>query len=91
MIVHESYSKKEQKQIDCSYFSQAAYFLQFHSHLNYIRRLLPHVLERLDHPKQHDQDKFRRNHSKRKYENEYPNSVNARIGRKGNDAQRIKI
>lgn len=91
MIVHESYSKKEQKQIDCSYFSQTAYFLQFHSHLNYIRRLLSHVLERLDQPKQHDQDKFRRNHSKRKAENEYPNSFNARIGRKGNDAQRIKI
>ena len=56
-----------------------------------IRRLLSHVLECLDQPKQHDQDKFRRNHSKRKSETEYPNSFNARICRKGNDAQRIKI
>lgn len=85
------YSKKGKKQIDCSYFSQAAYSLQFHSHLHYIRGLLSHVLERLDHPKQHDQDEFRRNHSKRKSETEYPNSFNARIGRKGNDAQRNKI
>lgn len=37
-------------------FRQAAYFLQFHSRPHYIRRLLSHVLERLDHPKQHDQD-----------------------------------
>ena len=62
-----------------------------HSRPHYIRRLLSHVLECLDQPKQHDQDKFRRNHSKRKSETEYPNSFNARICRKGNDAQRIKI